>query len=82
MYYIEDGNGVLLARVLVAIDENNRLMRFKMYFAKNIDVDLNKFFNKYYLDLAEQMQLKINWKQEDLEKIESEKWYQDGTVEV
>jgi hypothetical protein len=72
---------VLLWRVLIAIDEDRRLMRFKMYYAKDgINVDLNKHFNKYFLDLAKKMWLEINGDQYNVKLIEWEEWYKDGTV--
>ena len=82
VYYIEDENGILLARVLLAIDNDNKLMRFKMYFAKTVEANLNKYFNMYYIELAEKIWLKINWSQNKVENIESEKWYKDGTVSI
>jgi len=82
VYYIKDHNDNILARVLLAIDENNKIMRFKMYFSWNTNIDLNFYFNKYYLDLANNIWLTKNWNQTNLKLLESEKWYPDGTVDL
>ncbi len=77
VYYIKDDKWWILARVLLTIDEDIKLTRFKMYTSWNTDINLNKYFDKYLLDIAKKWWFKINWKQDKVKLIESEAWYKD-----
>jgi len=35
-------------------------MRFKMYYSGKTDIDLNKYFNEYFLKISKNMKLEIN----------------------
>ncbi|MFA5917369.1 MAG: hypothetical protein WC850_04005 [Candidatus Gracilibacteria bacterium] len=55
VFYIEDEMGNIIARVLVCLDNEGKLDIHPMYFKGNIEVDLQKFFDKYIKELALQL---------------------------
>lgn len=77
VFYIEDQNGDIIWRVLVAIDTRRKLVRFPVYKKWNINVDLNIYFNEYIKQFAEDFELWINGDEDDVDLIYWESWYVD-----
>lgn len=82
IYCIYDKNNKFLARVIVSIWSDEKLTRYDMYFAKNILIDLDKYFNIYFKKLAEKMWFEINGSQFAVEGIECDNWYLDWEKNV
>jgi hypothetical protein len=63
VFYIEDEMWNIIARVLVCLDNEWKLDIHPMYFKWNIEVDLQKFFDKYIKELALQLWILngVNW---------------------
>ena len=80
VFYIKEWNWNIIWRVIVAIDNKKRLLRFPLYVSWNVWIDLNYYFNLYLSDLAEEMWLKLWWKSDRVELIEAEKRYTDNEV--
>ena len=53
VFYAEDEKGNIIGRVLMAIDEENRLVPFKVYTRGNPDVDLTRMFEKYLREFSQ-----------------------------
>ena len=58
---ISDENGNFLGRVIIAITNRNRLIRYRFYSSwKYTRVDIDKFIDTYLKDLAHEMDIKTN----------------------
>lgn len=57
VFYAEDEKGNVIGRVLMAIDQNNRLVPFRVYIRGNPDVDLIKIFEKYLREFSETLKM-------------------------
>lgn len=77
VFYIYNQENQIIARVLATIGQDRKLTRYKMYYSWWNYSNLNDIFNKYFLDLANRMNIKINWDENQVENIESEAWYRD-----
>lgn len=82
VYYIEDQDSNIIWRVLTAIDEEWKLLRFYIYKKWNIWVDLDKYFNEYIKNIAEKSWLWLNWNIEKVSLINWEKWYKDPVKKI
>ncbi len=66
VFYISDQNGNIIWRVLTAIDDNWKLVRFPMYKKWNIEIDLDTYFNDYIKDLTYNSTLWLNGKVDEV----------------
>lgn len=82
VFYLYNEKNELLGRVLATIWQDQKITRYKMYFAKEPDYSLDKIFNEYFRDLADKMDMRMNGDQYRVQNIESEEWYKDGEVRV
>ena len=78
--WAKDEYGNIIGRLLIAIDDKNRLLRFPIYYATNISLD--RFFNDYLITLAKKCKLGVNGISGDVKRIYDAGWYTDGTVGV
>ena len=58
VFYIKDENGNILGRVLCAITNKGRLIRFPLYHKGQTNIDLDKYFNQYIKEMARNSGLK------------------------
>ena len=79
--WAKDSKDNILARLLIAVDESNRIVRFRIYYALT-QVDLEEYFNDYIMWLADKCRFGINGKATDVKKILSKEWYLDPVVEI
>ena len=82
VFYLKDENRIIIWRVLVAIDNNGKLVRFPMYYNGNISIDLDMYFNEYLKKLAKIWWFWLNGDAKKVENIESEEWYIDPVTPI
>ena len=83
IYWLKDEKGDILARVLVAIWEDNKLYRFNMYFAKGKNEKLDKIFNEYMRWLSKEIWLELGDNYFPvIKKINWYWWYNDWVVSI
>jgi hypothetical protein len=78
--WAKDSKDNILARVLIAIDNDYRLVRFPTYYACNFTLD--EYFNDYIRELAKRCQLGVNGNVERVEHLFSRRWYTDKPVSL
>lgn len=78
--WAKDSDGNVLARLLIAVDDNNRILRFPAYYSSNIDMD--RFFNDYIMELAKKCGFGINGDSNKVERIFNNGWYTDGSINI
>ena len=78
--WAKDVAGTILARLLIAVDENNKILKFRIYYATNID--LTRYFNDYLRELAKKCGFGINGNVNNVKLIVAEEWYKDPTEEI
>lgn len=77
VFFTEDQNGNIIGRVLTAIDNEWKLLRFRTYVKWNIEVDLSSYFNEYIKSLAEKIWLGLNGDIRKVDLLNGKKWYED-----
>ncbi|MBP9779972.1 hypothetical protein KBD33_05125 [Candidatus Gracilibacteria bacterium] len=77
VFFIEDQNGNIIGRVLTAIDNEGKIMRFRTYIKGNIDINLNRYFNIYIKELSEKIGLELNGNIRKVDLLNGKKWYED-----
>jgi len=77
VFFIEDQDWNIIWRVLTAIDNEKRLLRFNMYYRWNVWIDLDIYFDKYIKTLVRQMKLLLGWNTHWIKQLICEKWYID-----
>ncbi len=77
VFFIEDQSGNIIGRVLTAIDNEWKLLRFRTYVKWNIEVNLSNYFNEYIKSLAEKIWLKLNGDIRKVDLLNGKKWYED-----
>ncbi len=82
VFYLYNEKNELLGRVLTTIWQDQKLTRYKMYYAKFPEHWLDKIFDDYIKTLAEKMDIDINGGQYEVQNIESEEWYKDGEQRI
>lgn len=79
VYYIKDEKWNIIWRCLVAIWEDKKISRYKMYYNWKISSRIDNFFSVYVRNLAKDMKLDYNWDPNKVINIESDFWYIDTT---
>jgi hypothetical protein len=77
VYYIKDQTGNIIWRVLTAIDNNWKLLRFRLYKKGNIDINLDTHVDEYLKWIAHEVWLWINGDISKVKLLNWEKWYED-----
>ena len=82
IFWIKWNDWEIIWRVLVFIDDNWNIWRWKMYYKGNLGRTLNvdKYFNDYLNELVESGNFWKNWDEQQVLLIEWEDWYKDGVV--
>jgi hypothetical protein len=75
VFYIESKNK-LIARVLVAITNDKKIIRFPIYYAAKT-FELDSAFNTYIQEIALKCNMGINGSLNEIKNILSEDWYKD-----
>ena len=78
--WAKNHKGEVLARLLIAVDEDKRIVRFPIYYTTNIKMD--RFFNNYIIELAKKCKFGINGDSNKVLRIFDAGWYTDGTVKI
>ncbi len=78
--WAKDVRGTILGRVLIAVDENNNVVRFATYYATNVLLD--RFFDEYIKELSKKCGFGINGDASKVKKILCEQWYDDGAIRI
>lgn len=77
VFYLYDEENNIISRVLVTIGSDKKIARYRMYYSKMTDDELDQIFDNYIKKIAYEMKMEINWKSYLVDCIESEKWYMD-----
>ncbi len=78
--WAKDEAGNVLARLLIAVDEDNKLVRFPIYYTT--DFSLEQFFNDYLIKLAEKCNLGVNGNKNKVKTLLAKTWYSDKDVPI
>ncbi|MBT6774120.1 hypothetical protein HOA91_02005 [Candidatus Woesearchaeota archaeon] len=78
--WAKDSQGNILARLLIAVDESNKLVRFPIYYSTHLN--LNTFFDNYIKELAEKCGFEINGSGYDVKEILDVGWYRDPDINI
>jgi hypothetical protein len=81
VFWITNENGKILGRVLLAIDKNNKIVRFPTYYA-GVGIDLNPYIDKYVRDLAQKLGLGVNGESYAVERLLWSGWNSDAPRQV
>jgi len=82
VFFIYDQDWVFIARVLCAIDNDKKIMRFPVYTKGNINTDLNPYMNTYIKEFAKTIWLWLWGDITNVEQILGEEWYEDPVIEI
>jgi hypothetical protein len=74
--YARDEHGNVIGRVLIAVDNNDRIVRFPVYYATSIPLD--EYFNDYIKKLAERCKLSLNGNADNVQNLIASRWYHDA----
>jgi hypothetical protein len=82
VFFIEDQNGNIIGRVLTAIDNEWKIIRFRTYKKWNIDIDLGSYFNIYIKELSEKIWLELNGDIRKVNLLNGKRWYEDPVEQI
>ncbi len=77
VFWITDERERILGRVLVAMDKNQKLVRFPMYYP-GYGLDLDPQFNAYLREVAKELKVGVNGDRNKVEKLIAHDWYMDS----
>ncbi|MBT6775076.1 hypothetical protein HOA91_06945 [Candidatus Woesearchaeota archaeon] len=76
--WAKNHKGDVIARLLIAVDEDKRIVRFPTYYATSLK--LERFFDYYIIELAKKCGFGINGDKNKVLRIFDGGWYADGTI--
>jgi hypothetical protein len=80
--WITDEKGGLLGRVLIALDERKRFVRFRVYYARQT-IDLNPYVDTYLKEIGAEMKLKTrSGSVSQVKQLFCNDWYKDPQVTI
>lgn len=81
VFYLENESNEVVARVLVAIDNNNKILRFPTYY--NIQgINFDRVINVYLSGLAKKCNLKVDGEINKVQLLFCDKWYTDPEIKI
>jgi hypothetical protein len=78
--WARDERGNVIGRLLIAVDNNDRIVRFRVYYATHLLLD--NYFNDYIRKLAERCGLRLNGKANSVENLVATHWYKDPEATI
>ena len=81
VFWIKTWDWKIIWRVLVSIDDGWNIIRSKMYYSWNTDINLNKYFNDFLNEIVDRWKFWKKWNEKKVSLIEWEKWYKDWIIE-
>ena len=78
--WAKDENNRIIARLLIAVDDNDCIVRFRVYYATNIKLD--NYFDDYIKKLAQHCNLKLNGSANNVKNLIAKQWYKDPETNV
>ena len=81
VFYIKDQTGNIIGRVLTAIDDHGKMLRFHLYKKWNIEIDLDTHIDTYLKEIAQKSGLWLNGDIEKVKLLNGDDWYRDPVRE-
>lgn len=78
--WAKDERGNIIGRLLIAVDNNDQIVKFRVYYATNLSLD--QYFDDYLRKLAEKCGLDLNGKASDVSNLIAKRWYRDPETTV
>ncbi|NQU78318.1 hypothetical protein HQ545_00970 [Candidatus Woesearchaeota archaeon] len=78
--WAKDSKGKIIARILIAVDKNNNILKFPIYY--EITTNLNKYFDEYLVELAKKCGFGLKGNKDNVEELITDEWYSDSEIEI
>jgi hypothetical protein len=78
--WAKNHKGEVIARLLIGVDENKRIVKFPIYYSTIIKLD--RFFDYYIIELAKKCRFGINGDSTKVLRLFDGGWYTDGTITI